>query len=96
MMGAVESIDLSCCTPVAILFHIRGDFGASHLTFVPPAPCSFFFALFFRFYFLEEQGETGERGMKCDDKMLISDTSKKLLKRRSHIAIKGGVNVCVD
>lgn len=40
----------------------------------------FSFSLFFLFCFLEAQGETGERCVKCDGKMLISGISKKFFR----------------
>lgn len=95
-MGAVESMDLSCCTPAAFLYHIRGEARASHLTFVPPAPCSFFpFFYFFLFYFLEAQDESGERGVKCGGKMLINGISNKLLKDEESHSYEGWCK-CVD
>lgn len=92
MMGAVESIDLSCCTPAAILYHIRGDAGASHLTSHLQPPALLFF---FLFYFLETQSETGERGVKCNGKMSISGISKKVFKEEETHCCEGGCK-CVD
>lgn len=82
VMGAVEST--SPVAPLLLFCTTSGDMLGLLIWFLylqPPVLSSFFF---FLFYVLEAQGETGERAVKCDGKMLISGISKKLFEEETH------------